>query len=100
MDLQQDNSPYTVFVPSNEAFSNMKADALDYLLSAEVQSFYNTNLSQIVDIYQMHTYIIQCSSKLSSYSQGLSNQLKIKTTPKRTRIWGLASYKAMMIPYT
>uniref|UniRef100_A0A672URK9 Stabilin 2 n=1 Tax=Strigops habroptila TaxID=2489341 RepID=A0A672URK9_STRHB len=47
MDLQQDNSPYTVFVPSNEAFSNMKADALDYLLSAEVQSFYNTNLSQI-----------------------------------------------------
>uniref|UniRef100_A0A8C0IEQ5 Stabilin 2 n=1 Tax=Bubo bubo TaxID=30461 RepID=A0A8C0IEQ5_BUBBB len=35
MDLQQDNRPYTVFVPSNEALSNMKAEALDYLLSAE-----------------------------------------------------------------
>uniref|UniRef100_A0A8C0BRM7 Stabilin 2 n=1 Tax=Buteo japonicus TaxID=224669 RepID=A0A8C0BRM7_9AVES len=51
MDLQQDHRSYTVFVPSNEALSNMKAEALDYLLSAEVQSFYNTNLSQIVDIY-------------------------------------------------
>ncbi|RMC03028.1 hypothetical protein DUI87_20221 [Hirundo rustica rustica] len=40
MDLQQDNQPYTVFVPSNEALSNMKAEVLDYLLSAEVQSFY------------------------------------------------------------
>lgn len=36
MDLQQDNRLYTVFVPSNEALSNMKAEALDYLLSAEV----------------------------------------------------------------
>lgn len=51
MDLQQDHRSYTVFVPSNEALSNMKAEALDYLLSAEVQSFYNTNLSQVVDIY-------------------------------------------------
>lgn len=38
MDLQQDNQPYTVFVPSNQALSNMKAGVLDYLLSAEVQS--------------------------------------------------------------
>lgn len=51
MDLQQEHRSYTVFVPSNEALSNMKAEALDYLLSAEVQSFYNTNLSQVVDIY-------------------------------------------------
>uniref|UniRef100_A0A663ECU0 Stabilin 2 n=1 Tax=Aquila chrysaetos chrysaetos TaxID=223781 RepID=A0A663ECU0_AQUCH len=35
MDLQQDHRSYTVFVPSNEALSNMKAEALDYLLSAE-----------------------------------------------------------------
>uniref|UniRef100_A0A8B9FQA7 Stabilin 2 n=1 Tax=Amazona collaria TaxID=241587 RepID=A0A8B9FQA7_9PSIT len=35
MDLQQDNRPYTVFVPSNEALSNMKDGVLDYLLSAE-----------------------------------------------------------------
>ncbi|OWK58296.1 Stabilin-2 [Lonchura striata] len=35
MDLQQDNQPYTVFVPSNKALSNMKAEVLDYLLSAE-----------------------------------------------------------------
>ncbi|KAM6306913.1 LOW QUALITY PROTEIN: stabilin-2-like [Podargus strigoides] len=35
MDLQQDDRPYTVFVPSNEALSNMNAEALDYLLSAE-----------------------------------------------------------------
>uniref|UniRef100_A0A663LQ53 Stabilin 2 n=1 Tax=Athene cunicularia TaxID=194338 RepID=A0A663LQ53_ATHCN len=35
MDLQQDNKPYTVFVPSNEALSNMKSEDLDYLLSAE-----------------------------------------------------------------
>ncbi|KFP52029.1 Stabilin-2, partial [Cathartes aura] len=31
----QSERPYTVFVPSNEALSNMKAAALDYLLSAE-----------------------------------------------------------------
>lgn len=36
MDLQEDNIPYTVFVPTNEALSNMKAETLDYLLSAEV----------------------------------------------------------------
>lgn len=36
MDLQQENRAYTVFVPSNEALSNMKAEILDYLLSAEV----------------------------------------------------------------
>ncbi|POI35713.1 hypothetical protein CIB84_000535 [Bambusicola thoracicus] len=35
MDLQQENRPYTVFVPSNDALSNMKAEDLDYLLSAE-----------------------------------------------------------------
>ncbi|KAM9276323.1 stabilin-2 [Cariama cristata] len=35
MDLQLDNRPYTVFVPSNEALNNMKVEALDYLLSAE-----------------------------------------------------------------
>ncbi|KAF2979785.1 hypothetical protein EK904_012809 [Melospiza melodia maxima] len=35
MDLQQDNQAYTVFVPSNKALSNMKAEVLDYLLSAE-----------------------------------------------------------------
>uniref|UniRef100_A0A803VDB2 Stabilin 2 n=1 Tax=Ficedula albicollis TaxID=59894 RepID=A0A803VDB2_FICAL len=35
MDLQQDNQPYTIFVPSNKALSNMKAEVLDYLLSEE-----------------------------------------------------------------
>uniref|UniRef100_A0A8U8BRH3 Uncharacterized protein n=1 Tax=Geospiza parvula TaxID=87175 RepID=A0A8U8BRH3_GEOPR len=35
VDLQQDNQAYTVFVPSNKALSNMKAEVLDYLLSAE-----------------------------------------------------------------
>ncbi|OXB69320.1 hypothetical protein ASZ78_015720 [Callipepla squamata] len=35
MDLQQDNRLYTVFVPSNDALSNMKSEDLDYLLSAE-----------------------------------------------------------------
>lgn len=45
MDLQQENRPYTVFVPSNDALSNMKAEDLDYLLSAEVQFFYSTNYS-------------------------------------------------------
>uniref|UniRef100_A0A8C2SSE2 Stabilin 2 n=1 Tax=Coturnix japonica TaxID=93934 RepID=A0A8C2SSE2_COTJA len=35
IDLQQENRPYTVFVPSNDALSNMKAEDLDYLLSAE-----------------------------------------------------------------
>uniref|UniRef100_A0A8B9FR14 Stabilin 2 n=1 Tax=Amazona collaria TaxID=241587 RepID=A0A8B9FR14_9PSIT len=50
MDLQQDNRPYTVFVPSNEALSNMKDGVLDYLLSAEVQSFHNTNLSQMLEV--------------------------------------------------
>uniref|UniRef100_A0A8C3R7U3 Stabilin 2 n=1 Tax=Cyanoderma ruficeps TaxID=181631 RepID=A0A8C3R7U3_9PASS len=35
MDLQQDNQPYTIFVPSNKALSNMKAEVLDYLLSPE-----------------------------------------------------------------
>ncbi|XP_042746083.1 stabilin-2 [Lagopus leucura] len=35
MDLQQENRRYTVFVPSNDALSNMKAEDLDYLLSAE-----------------------------------------------------------------
>ncbi|XP_062347248.1 stabilin-2 isoform X1 [Cinclus cinclus] len=34
-DLQQDNQPYTIFVPSNKALSNMKAEVLDYLLSEE-----------------------------------------------------------------
>uniref|UniRef100_A0A672US94 Stabilin 2 n=1 Tax=Strigops habroptila TaxID=2489341 RepID=A0A672US94_STRHB len=95
MDLQQDNSPYTVFVPSNEAFSNMKADALDYLLSAEVQSFYNTNLSQIVDIYQMHTYIIQCSSKLILVSGEEMEETDI--VAKNGRIYTLAG---VLIPPT
>lgn len=45
MDLQQENRRYTVFVPNNDALSNMKAEDLDYLLSAEVQSFYSTNCS-------------------------------------------------------
>lgn len=49
MDLQQDKQPYTIFVPSNKALSNMKAEVLDYLLSEEVQSFYEANLSQMVD---------------------------------------------------
>lgn len=49
MDLQQDNQPYTVFAPSNKALNNMEAEVLDYLLSAEVQSFYRANLIQIVD---------------------------------------------------
>uniref|UniRef100_A0A8C3TSH7 Stabilin 2 n=1 Tax=Catharus ustulatus TaxID=91951 RepID=A0A8C3TSH7_CATUS len=35
MDLQQDKQPYTIFVPSNKALSNMKAEVLDYLLSEE-----------------------------------------------------------------
>uniref|UniRef100_A0A8C0URD9 Stabilin 2 n=1 Tax=Cyanistes caeruleus TaxID=156563 RepID=A0A8C0URD9_CYACU len=35
MDLQQDSQPYTVFVPSNKALSNIKAEVLDYLLSVE-----------------------------------------------------------------
>uniref|UniRef100_A0A8D2NCU3 Stabilin 2 n=1 Tax=Zonotrichia albicollis TaxID=44394 RepID=A0A8D2NCU3_ZONAL len=35
VDLQQDNQAYTVFVPSNKALNNMKAEVLDYLLSAE-----------------------------------------------------------------
>uniref|UniRef100_A0A8C3C9B0 Stabilin 2 n=1 Tax=Cairina moschata TaxID=8855 RepID=A0A8C3C9B0_CAIMO len=35
MDLQQENRPYTVFVPSNGALNNMKTEAMDYLLSAE-----------------------------------------------------------------
>ncbi|NXQ70558.1 STAB2 protein, partial [Quiscalus mexicanus] len=35
VDLQQDNQAYTVFVPSNKALSNMKAEVLDYLISAE-----------------------------------------------------------------
>uniref|UniRef100_A0A672UR09 Stabilin 2 n=1 Tax=Strigops habroptila TaxID=2489341 RepID=A0A672UR09_STRHB len=91
----QDNSPYTVFVPSNEAFSNMKADALDYLLSAEVQSFYNTNLSQIVDIYQMHTYIIQCSSKLILVSGEEMEETDI--VAKNGRIYTLAG---VLIPPT
>lgn len=43
MDLQQDNRPFTVFVPSDEALSNIKAEVLDYLLSAEVLSFYNAD---------------------------------------------------------
>lgn len=29
--------PYTIFVPSNEALSNMKDGVLDYLLSPEVR---------------------------------------------------------------
>uniref|UniRef100_A0A8C0FEV3 Stabilin 2 n=1 Tax=Bubo bubo TaxID=30461 RepID=A0A8C0FEV3_BUBBB len=44
MDLQQDNRPYTVFVPSNEALSNMKAEALDYLLSNNDITFLSFNL--------------------------------------------------------
>lgn len=54
MDLQQDNQPYTVFVPSNKALSNMKAEVLDYLLSAEVQSLYKANHSQIVERRYMY----------------------------------------------
>lgn len=49
MDLQQDNQPYAVFVPSNRALSNMKAEVLSYLVSAEVQSTCKANLSQIVN---------------------------------------------------
>jgi hypothetical protein len=31
------DEPYTIFVPSNEALSNMTAGVLDYLLSPEVE---------------------------------------------------------------
>uniref|UniRef100_H0ZLX1 Stabilin 2 n=1 Tax=Taeniopygia guttata TaxID=59729 RepID=H0ZLX1_TAEGU len=44
MDLQQDNQPYTVFVPSNKALSNMKAEVLDYLLSSNDITLVSTNL--------------------------------------------------------
>uniref|UniRef100_A0A8C3K0V4 Stabilin 2 n=1 Tax=Calidris pygmaea TaxID=425635 RepID=A0A8C3K0V4_9CHAR len=50
MDLQQDNRLYTVFVPSNEALSNMKAEALDYLLSTEVRSFCKLEVASLVSI--------------------------------------------------
>lgn len=33
--ILDEGGPYTIFVPSNEALSNMKADILDYLLSPE-----------------------------------------------------------------
>lgn len=46
MDLQQENRPYTVFVPSNGALNNMKNEAMDYLLSAEVHTFYRANCSK------------------------------------------------------
>uniref|UniRef100_A0A803XTH5 Stabilin 2 n=1 Tax=Meleagris gallopavo TaxID=9103 RepID=A0A803XTH5_MELGA len=44
MDLQQENRPYTVFVPSNDALSNMKAEDLDYLLSNDDITFISIHL--------------------------------------------------------
>uniref|UniRef100_A0A8C5UMP2 Stabilin 2 n=1 Tax=Malurus cyaneus samueli TaxID=2593467 RepID=A0A8C5UMP2_9PASS len=50
VDLQQDNRPYTIFVPSNEALRKMQAEALDYLLSAEVQTFCRLEVASLVSI--------------------------------------------------
>uniref|UniRef100_A0A8B9D608 Stabilin 2 n=1 Tax=Anser cygnoides TaxID=8845 RepID=A0A8B9D608_ANSCY len=58
MDLQQENRPYTVFVPSNGALSNMKAEDMDYLLSAE-----NNDVTFL--LINLHSFQLEVASLIS-----------------------------------
>lgn len=65
--LEEDGAgtPYTIFVPSNEALDNMKDGTLDYLLSPEV--WYSTYSDGIVSALLPQPMPIQTFCKLEMF---------------------------------
>uniref|UniRef100_A0A8C9EHP5 Stabilin 2 n=1 Tax=Pavo cristatus TaxID=9049 RepID=A0A8C9EHP5_PAVCR len=87
------NRPYTVFVPSNDALSNMKAEDLDYLLSAE-------GSLKLLELVRYHTVSNAEVSRIVSQGQVLVSGEEMEETDivaKNGRIFTLAG---VLIPPT
>uniref|UniRef100_A0A8U7M4K0 Stabilin 2 n=1 Tax=Corvus moneduloides TaxID=1196302 RepID=A0A8U7M4K0_CORMO len=110
MDLQQDNQAYTVFVPSNQALSNMKAEVLDYLLSAESNdiTLLSTNLysfqlevASLVSIEHIRTMAKQfIHFNRTSTGQVLVSGEKMEETDVAAKNGRIYTLEGVLIPPT
>ncbi|GAB1295460.1 Stabilin-2 [Apodemus speciosus] len=85
--------PYTIFVPSNEALSNMKAGILDYLLSPELEV---ATLVSTPHVRSMANQIIKFNT--TSNGQILANDVVVDETEVAAKNGRIYTLTGVLIP--